>query len=454
MDVDRIPFGVDFRKHLDEAVSQCDILLAVIGEDWLEVRFDEGPRQGQRRLDDPADYVRIEIVSALARGIPVIPVLVGRARMPSEQELPDNLKDLAYRHASEARSGPHFHDHVSRLIRGIEYLVQQTERATQELVQLRQEGEKELARLLREALDRTKGQPTAEDTAAVNMLVRSHKIPGDRARTLVGEVREQWKQARPPKRKVAQIESLDLGKGVRMDFTWVPPRSFWMGGGGASPGDKQVEIAEGFALGIHPVTQAQWRAVMGNNPSWFSRIGDGKDDVKSISDADLWQFPVEQVSWKDVEQFLVKLNEREHGSEWTYRLPTEAEWEYSCRGGLTSKEECSFHFYFDRPANDLSSDRANFHGNYPDGSAKKGTYLERTTKVGSYRPNRLGLYDMHGNVWEWCGDWYTEGSSRVIQGGGWGNHGAGCRAANRGGSAPSYRSLSLGFRLARVPSSK
>ena len=88
MDVDRIPFGVDFRKHLDEAVGQCDILLAVIGEDWLDVRHPEGPRAGQRRLDDPADFVRIEIVSALAREIPDVPVLVGRARMPSEAEFP------------------------------------------------------------------------------------------------------------------------------------------------------------------------------------------------------------------------------------------------------------------------------------------------------------------------------------------------------------------------------
>src|SRR5213595_1408766 len=91
MDIDTIPFGVDFRKHLDEAVGQCDILLAVIGEGWLEVRHKDGPRLGQRRLDDATDFVRIEIGSALARGIPVIPVLVGKAVMPGEQELPEGL---------------------------------------------------------------------------------------------------------------------------------------------------------------------------------------------------------------------------------------------------------------------------------------------------------------------------------------------------------------------------
>src|SRR5436309_13635421 len=104
MDIDTIPFGVDFRKHLDEAVGQCDILLAVIGESWLEVRFKDGPKQGQRRLDDPADFVRLEIQAALARDIPVIPVLVGSAAMPAEQQLPEGLRDLAYRNAADVRA--------------------------------------------------------------------------------------------------------------------------------------------------------------------------------------------------------------------------------------------------------------------------------------------------------------------------------------------------------------
>src|SRR5205823_2918425 len=109
--------------------------------------------------------------------------------------------------------------------------------------------------------------------------------------------------------------------------------------------------------------------------------------------------------WEDVvEQFLVKLNKQEKAIGWLYRLPTEAEWEYACRGRANSKEECSFHFYFDKPTDDLSSTQANFNGHFPVGTADKGPYLERTTKVGSYRPNRLGLYDMHGNVWEWCSD--------------------------------------------------
>src|SRR6266550_727667 len=93
MDVDNIPFGVDFRQHLDDAVRRCDVLLAVIGAGWLDVRYREGDRQGQRRLDDPDDFVRIEIESALQRGIRVIPVLSSGAKMPGEAELPQGMKD-------------------------------------------------------------------------------------------------------------------------------------------------------------------------------------------------------------------------------------------------------------------------------------------------------------------------------------------------------------------------
>ena len=126
--------------------------------------------------------------------------------------------------------------------------------------------------------------------------------------------------------------------------------------------------------------------------------------VKDISDEELKLFPVERVSWDDAQEFIKKLNEKKRGSGWLYRLPTEAEWEYACRGGATSEEECSYHFYFDKPTNDLSSEQANFNGNYPFGKAPKGKYLGRPTRVGAYPPNKLGLCDMHGNVWQWCAD--------------------------------------------------
>jgi formylglycine-generating enzyme required for sulfatase activity len=204
----------------------------------------------------------------------------------------------------------------------------------------------------------------------------------------------------------------------------------------------QVEIPHDFYMGAYPVTQEQWQAVMGSNPSWFSRTGGGADNVMGFSDADLQQFPVEQVSWDNVQEFLKRLNARERDSGLLYRLPTEAEWEYACRGAATSPEECAFDYYFAQPTNDLSTEVANF-----------GLHLGRTSKVGSYQPNRLGLYDMHGNVWEWCADHsQADGSARVIRGGGWRGGPARCRASNRSSSEPSSRSYSVGLRLAAVPS--
>ena len=237
---------------------------------------------------------------------------------------------------------------------------------------------------------------------------------------------------------------------LKMKFVRVPHGSFWMGGGGGQPGDRQVEIGHDFYLGVHPVTQAEWQAVMGNNPSHFSRHGGGKDKVKQISDEDLKHFPVEFVSWDEIQKFIEQLNAREKNSGWVHRLPTEAEWEYACRGGAPlSKQECSFHFFFkNQPTNDLSSREANFDGNYPDGGAGKGPYLERTTRVGSCEPNRLGLFDMHGNVWEWCTDLWEQERSRVFRGGCWCDHGDGCRASTRNRCQESCRWGLLGFRLA------
>jgi len=242
----------------------------------------------------------------------------------------------------------------------------------------------------------------------------------------------------------------EIVNSLRMKLLLVPGGTFWMGDRGSQT---QVQIPRDFYMGAFLVTQEQWQAVMGSNPSYFTRGGGGADKVKGFSDADLKQFPVEQVSWDDVQEFLKRLNAREKDSGFLYRLPTEAEWEYSCRGGATSQKDCAFDFYLSQPTNDLSAEQANFDGRNPAGSAPKGKYLERTSKVGSYKPNRLGIYDMHGNVWEWCEDHFEGGgSARVVRGGGWIINGSGCRASIRGSRVPSNRHDYLGVRLAAVPS--
>jgi formylglycine-generating enzyme required for sulfatase activity len=235
---------------------------------------------------------------------------------------------------------------------------------------------------------------------------------------------------------------------VLMTFVRLPKGTFYMGWDGQKKGVKTA-IPEDFEIAVHDVTQGQWQAVMGESPSYFSRFGRGRNEVKTLSDEELKLLPVEGVSWGDAQEFIRRLNEKERGRGYWYRLPTEAEWEYACRGGATSEEECSHHFYFDKPTDDLSSEQANFNGNLPFGKAPKGPYLQRTTRVGAYPSNKLGLCDMHGNVWQWTDT--AEGSDRVLRGGSWDNFGTSCQAARRSGLAPTFRGLDLGFRLARVP---
>jgi formylglycine-generating enzyme required for sulfatase activity len=262
-------------------------------------------------------------------------------------------------------------------------------------------------------------------------------------------------------------EKVDLGGGVKMELVLIPPGKCWMGSP-ATEADRakdeeqhEVTLTKAFYLGKHEVTQEQWQQVMGSNPSYFASTGDGKDTVQGLATG---RFPVEQVSWEDAQQFIDKLS----GKNRLYRLPSEAEWEYCCRGGACEKASRPFHF--DDPRSSLSSDLANFNGEYPYGGAAKGKLFFRTAAVGTYAPNRFGVYDMHGNVWEWCADWYWEGyyqespqedppgpsqgPGRVNRGGSWRNNGSLCRAADRDGFAPAHRYFNLGLRLALSPTSR
>ena len=214
-------------------------------------------------------------------------------------------------------------------------------------------------------------------------------------------------------------------------------------------GDKEVEIKNDFYLGKYEVTQMEWEAVTGANPSIFRRNGHGSKQVADVSDDELKRFPVEMISWDDAQRFVEELNQQERQGGWLYRLPTEVEWEYACRGGPTfNKFESAYNFYFDKPTNELLPNLANFDSGE--------TALKRTCMVGSYLPNRLGLYDMHGNVWEHCDDEQrapNETLLRVHRGGCWGDPAVGCAAVYRG-LDPSHPNIYLGLRLARVPVSQ
>jgi serine/threonine protein kinase len=244
-----------------------------------------------------------------------------------------------------------------------------------------------------------------------------------------------------PETKLAEGSPPQFTNALGMEFVLVPKGKSWLGGGGGTPEDKEVEIKHDFYLGKYEVTQGEWEKLTGLNPSAFKA-------VVGVRPEDQKRFPVETVSWNDAQDFIKLVNEKTKEAGWMYRLPTEAEWEYACRGGpLSNRLLSAFDFYFEKPTNSLLPEQANI----MPGPVK---VLGRTCKVGNYQPNRLGLYDMHGNVWEWCDDEVKDDkgvSPRVFRGGSWAHDSGYCRAANRDALPPSDRDYRLGLRLARVP---
>jgi serine/threonine protein kinase/formylglycine-generating enzyme required for sulfatase activity len=231
-----------------------------------------------------------------------------------------------------------------------------------------------------------------------------------------------------------------------MHFALVPKGKAWLGGGGGNLGSREVDMPRDFYLGVYEVIQEEWEQVMGpeNNPSRYRRGGDGDDDVAGVPDDDLRRFPVDSVSWDQCQEFVKRLNERIREPGWVYRLPTSDEWEYACRGGGgLPREQYGYDFYLDYATNELSALKANFN---PAGKGKP-------CKVGMFPPNRLGLYDMHGNVFEYCDDRNGDADKdvRLLRGGNWVDDAKFCRAGRTGFAHRSGQYNGAGLRLARVP---
>jgi len=228
---------------------------------------------------------------------------------------------------------------------------------------------------------------------------------------------------------------------VGIGFALIPPGQFTMG----SPADEeshqpaeilhQVTLTKPFYMSLGEITQGQWTALMGKNPSFF--LGD--------------DLPVETVTWDEANEFCRKLGERDEGK---YDLPTEARWEYACRAGTTT----AFH-----TGPTILPSQANYDGNSSYAGGRKGEFRETTTPAGTFAPNPWGLFDMHGNVWEWCQDRYgpypedeiidptgaPSGENRALRGGCWINSPAVCRSANRGQGKPVSWNFHFGFRIVR-----
>ena len=233
-------------------------------------------------------------------------------------------------------------------------------------------------------------------------------------------------------KKAGEERDWEIAPGVKMTFCWCPAGNFTMGSPESetdrNSNEKQVKVTltKGFWMAKTEVTQAQWNAVMGNNPSNFK--GDN--------------LPVEKVSWNDAQEFLEKLNEKIGNTDGGKMvLPTEAQWEYACRAGELG------------PYSGGTIDEVAW---YEDNSDSK------THAVGMKKSNAWGLHDMHGNIWEWCADWYdaelqggvnpsgpSSGTFRVFRGGGWNLNAFYCRAAYRLSNFPTRQGNSIGFRIAR-----
>jgi formylglycine-generating enzyme required for sulfatase activity len=281
--------------------------------------------------------------------------------------------------------------------------------------------------------ERTRQQEEAQARRAEELTRRAEEI-----RQKEGELRQREEAlARREEETSRPRQALGPFVDLGMEFVLIPAGEFLMGSpdsdkdaGDSEKPQHKIIISQPFYLGKYAVTQAQWMAVMWDNPSAFK----GRSN------------PVENVSWDDVQVFIKKLNQPEGGNK--YRLPTEAEWEYAARAGTTGV------YSFGRYAEVLG-----YYAWYEANSGKT------THPVGQKEPNPWGLYDMYGNVWEWTQDWYgnyagspatdprgpSSGSLRVFRGGAWSSDAGRCRSARRVGITPEKWGSLLGFRLAFSP---
>jgi len=393
MDTDAIPLGQNFAKAIDEQVSKCDVLLAVIGPGWL----DSSDQDGNRRLTNPNDFVRIEIATALKRGIPVIPILIEDTRIPAAQRLPDDLRELPLRNGLNVHHVS-FHNDIDRLIRALKTKPRPLSKTTPIPPQ------KTTQTLSPSIPPRVKRhfELKASDPAGANPLY------------MIGRGQAEW------------FKDDDHAP----EMVVVPPGEFVMGsdeGDTEKPAHKVI-MAQPFAVGRFAVTFDEWDVVefayRPNDQGW----GRGHR-------------PVINVSWEDAKAYVSWLSQR---TSKLYRLLSESEWEYCCRAGATTQYASG---------DTIRQDQAQFFG-------------QRTVEVGTFAPNSWGLYDMHGNIWEWCEDAWNpnyngaprDGSPRKVgeehfrvrRGGSWVSDAPRfLRSAMREGSRYNLRDNHIGFRVAR-----
>ncbi len=457
MDVDSIALGRDFRSALQRTLESCDLMLVLIGRDWADVK-DEA---GRTRLENPGDFVRLEIEAALERDIVVTPILVQGAHMPAPEHLPADIRDLVYRNGFEL-SHNRWESDVAEMIRRLGLDVSKAARQVEQSASA-------AAAPNASAAGRATGRGRSAVLDPANQSDAAASTGNCRACCHRG-----WRHYRRTFHPQAVIKTTDADYRFRRcnrrcERGPEPARKIQMG----SPIDEPERLPQegpqhhvtlgAFFIGASPVTQAQWLAVVMAHPVRINRDLDPKPSFFKGID-----LPVENISWNQAEEFCLRLAEITGRA---YRLPSEAEWEYACRAGTMG----AFHF-----GPTITPELANYCGTggavcgesdgksiasdvYGDERYESGAYGQgptgvsrgTTTPPGTFPPNRFGLYDMHGNVWEYCLDVWNASyadvpldgsaslsgppdSQSVLRGGSWSHNPAICRSAYRDSIAPGF----------------
>ena len=479
-DIDSIRPGIDFRDQIEETLQKSDVLLAIVGPKWVG-----HARGGEARIDNEADPVRTEVATALRRKIPLVPILVGGTKMPTTRQLPDDIKAFAFRHAVIVDSGRDFDHHMDGLIRALDGLISSAEAATR-----RDESDEE-DKEPRSALGRgvvyltswTWGRMAA--VAAILAIAAAVITYRGEISTLInrGEI-SSLPNITPatPKRDSAWSVTPGSGEGFRdpmadgqpcpscPELTVVPSGSFMMGSPDSEPEREaasespqmKVAIARPFAVGKFAITRVEFEAFAKSTnytatPACRSGSRSEVAPGKSWRDPGFAQddrHPVVCIPWADVVQYLNWLSKITGR---TYRLLSDAEREYVTRAGTTTP------FWW---GSSITPAQANYKGNEVySGGGSKGDYRYRTVPVESFAPNSWGLYNVHGNVWEWLQDCWNEShdgnpgdgtarevgdcSKRVERGGGWSNSPSKLRSARRISARLKGATDVRGFRVGR-----
>jgi formylglycine-generating enzyme required for sulfatase activity len=449
MDVDAIPLGVNFVKVLEQEVAKCDVLLAIIGSDWLDARDENGGR----RLDNANDFVRIEIAAALKRDIPVIPILVDGTPVPKAHQLPEDIKDLALRNGLDVRNAS-FRSDMEKLIGSL-----RGRKLRKALIASGTAGAAALAVLAWMFLPLP---PTPSEPAIVAQApAAAEPSPASQpsATTPLSLERERVLKPKDSFKECAQCPEMVV----------VPAGNFTMGspdsetGHGKDEGPQHtVTIGKPFAVGKFHVTVDQFAAFVAT--TGYDAGSECRDVYNYQAEGRSWRnpgfpqagsHPAVCLNWNDAKAYVDWLA-RTTGK--PYRFLTEAEWEYAARARTQPGAYPRYSFGDDEK--DLCR-----YGNDANVASCDDGYAY-TSPVGSFAANGFGLYDMQGNALQWTADCYHDSyngapsdgsawtaggcSSRVARGGSWYLGPAYLRAAGRDGTAPDVRYNGYGFRVART----